>query len=175
MIWIIIIVIAVIAVIAFNLGSTSGQVIGSVNNSGGMRVKYAKLLNNILSGHKDSKIFVETRTYIKAGVSNYGGTTFFHIQQSTGNKVIIQYEIKDNPAVPSFQMTCEKHLPLERSIPECRGQNRLSLLCVAQSSFPRQYYTILTDFPSVPNADFLMRGISQESSFMQPPSRPRPA
>ena len=55
-------------------------------------------------------------------------------------------------------MTCEKHLPLERSIPECRGQNRSSLFCVAQSSFPRQYYTILTDFPSVPNADFLMRG-----------------
>lgn len=105
MIWVIIIVIAVIVVIAFNLGSTSGQVIGSVNNSGGMRVKYAKLLNNILSGHKDSKIFVETRTYIKAGVSNYGGTTLFHIQQSTGNKVIIQYEVKNNPVVPSFQLT----------------------------------------------------------------------
>lgn len=105
MIWVIIIVIAVIVIIAFKLGSTSGQVIGSVNNSGGMRVKYAKLLNNILSGHKDSKIFVETRTYIKAGVSNYGGTTFFHIQQSTGNKVIIQYEVKNNPVVPSFQLT----------------------------------------------------------------------
>ena len=65
MIWVIIIVIAVVVVIAFKLGSTSGQVIGSVNNSGGMRVKYAKLLNNILSGHKDSKIFAETRTYIK--------------------------------------------------------------------------------------------------------------
>jgi hypothetical protein len=105
MIWVIIIVIAVIVVIAFNIGSTSGQVIGSVNNSGGMRVKYAKLLNNILSGHKDSKIFVETRTYIKAGVSNYGGTTLFHIQQSTDNKVIIQYEVKNNPVVPSFQLT----------------------------------------------------------------------
>lgn len=105
MIWVIIIVIAVVVVIAFKLGSTSGQVIGSVNNSGGMRVKYAKLLNNILSGHKDSKIFAETRTYIKAGVSNYGGTTFFHIQQSTGNKVIIQYEVKNNPVVPSFQLT----------------------------------------------------------------------
>ena len=105
MIWVIIIVIAVVVVIAFKLGSTSGQVIGSVNSSGGMRVKYAKLLNNILSGHKDSKIFAETRTYIKAGVSNYGGTTLFHIQQSTGNKVIIQYEVKNNPVVPSFQLT----------------------------------------------------------------------
>ena len=102
MIWVIIV--AVIVFIAFKIGSTSGQVVGSVNNSGGMRVKYARLLENILSGHKDCKVFVETRTYLRAGVSNYGGTTLFHIQQSTGNKVIIQYEIKDNPAVPAFQL-----------------------------------------------------------------------
>ena len=101
MIWVI--VVAVIVFIAFKIGSTSGQVVGSVNNSGGMRVKYARLLENILSGHKDSKVFVENRTYLRAGVSNYGGTTLFHIQQSTGNKVIIQYEVKDNPAVPAFQ------------------------------------------------------------------------
>ena len=102
MIWVIIVV--VIVFIAFKIGSTSGQVVGSVNNCGGMRVKYARLLENILSGHKDSKVFVETRTYLRAGVSNYGGTTLFHIQQSTGNKVIIQYEVKDNPAVPAFQL-----------------------------------------------------------------------
>lgn len=102
MIWVIIV--AVIVFIAFKIGSTSGQVVGSVNNSGGMRVKYARLLENILSGHKDSKVFVENRTYLRAGVSNYGGTTLFHIQQSTGNKVIIQYEVKDNPAVPAFQL-----------------------------------------------------------------------
>ena len=102
MIWVIIV--AVIVFIAFKIGSTSGQVVGSVNNCGGMRVKYARLLENILSGHKDSKVFVETHTYLRAGVSNYGGTTLFHIQQSTGNKVIIQYEVKDNPAVPAFQL-----------------------------------------------------------------------
>lgn len=102
MIWAIII--AIVIFIAFKLGSTSGQVVGRVNSSGGMRVKYAKLLENILDGHKDSKIFVETRTYIRAGVSNYGGTTLFHIQQSAGNKVIIQYEVKNNPVVPSYQL-----------------------------------------------------------------------
>lgn len=102
MIWVIIVVIVVF--IAFKLGSTSGQVVGSVQSSGGMRVKYAKLLDNILGGHKDSQIFVETRTYIRAGVSNYGGTTLFHIQQSTGNKVIIHYEVKDNPVVPPYQL-----------------------------------------------------------------------
>lgn len=102
MIWIILGAIGIF--IAFKLGSTSGQVVGNVNSSGGMRVKYARLLENILGGHKDSKVFVETRTYIRAGVSNYGGTTLFHIQQSTGNKVIIQYEVKDNPVVPSYQL-----------------------------------------------------------------------
>lgn len=102
MIWVI--VIAVLVFVAFKIGSTSGQVVGAVNNSGGMRAKYAKLLEHILEGHKDSKIFVETRTYIRAGASNYGGTTLFHIQQTTGNRVLIEYEVKDNPVVPPFQL-----------------------------------------------------------------------
>ena len=118
MIWVI--VVAVIVFIAFKIGSTSGQVVGSVNNSGGMRVKYARLLENILGGHKDSKVFVETRTYLRAGVSNYGGTTLFHIQQSTGNKVIIQYEVKDNPAVPAFQ--------LEWVFPDDMDQNEMMVV-----------------------------------------------
>lgn len=118
MIWIIIV--AIIVFIALKIGSTSGQVVGSVNNSGGMRVKYARLLENILGGHKDSKVFVETRTYLRAGVSNYGGTTLFHIQQSTGNKVIIQYEVKDNPAVPAFQ--------LEWVFPDDMDQNEMMVV-----------------------------------------------
>ena len=118
MIWVIIV--AVIVFIAFKIGSTSGQVVGSVNNCGGMRVKYARLLENILSGHKASKVFVETRTYLRAGVSNYGGTTLFHIQQSTGNKVIIQYEVKDNPAVPAFQ--------LEWVFPDDMDQNEMMVV-----------------------------------------------
>ena len=118
MIWVIIV--AIIVFIAFKIGSTSGQVVGSVNNSGGMRVKYARLLENILGGHKDSKVFVETRTYLRAGVSNYGGTTLFHIQQSTGNKVIIQYEVKDNPAVPAFQ--------LEWVFPDDMDQNEMMVV-----------------------------------------------
>lgn len=102
MIWIILI--AIIVFVAFKLGSTSGQLIESVNSSGGMRMKYSKLLEWILGGHKESKIFVETRTYLRAGVSNYGGTTLFHIQQTPGNKVIIQYEIKNNPTVSPYQL-----------------------------------------------------------------------
>lgn len=118
MIWVIIIVIIVF--IAFKLGSTSGQVVGRVNSSGGMRVKYSKLLKLILDGHKDCKIIYETRTYIRVGISNYGGTTLFHIQQSTGNRVIIQYEIKDNPIVPSFQ--------LEWTFPDDMDQDKMMVI-----------------------------------------------
>ncbi|WP_031533290.1 MULTISPECIES: hypothetical protein [unclassified Bacteroides] len=102
MFWLI--TIAIIIIVAYKLGATSGQVIERVNNSGGMRVKYAKLIDAFLGGHDDCQIFVETRTYIRFGVSNYGGTTLFHIQQSTDNKVIIQYEVKNNPICAPFQL-----------------------------------------------------------------------
>lgn len=118
MVWFLVVV--VIVVLAFKLGATSGKVVDSVNSHGGMRVKYSKLLENILAGHKDSQIYAETRTYIKAGVSNYGGTTLFHIQQSTNNKVIIQYEVKNNPAVPSFQ--------LEWTFPDDMNQDEMMLV-----------------------------------------------
>lgn len=102
MIWVVIVIIIVIVV--FKIGSKSGEIVSSSSNAGGMRVKYAKLIEMILDGHKDSKIVVETRTYIRAGVSNYGGTTMFHIQQNTGNTVLIDYEVSNNPAVPSFTL-----------------------------------------------------------------------
>ncbi len=102
MVWVIIIIVVII--IAFKIGSSSGKVIENVTSSGGMRMKYAKLLSHILEGHEDSQVFVETKTYIRAGVINYGGTTLFHIQQSVGHSVVIQYEVKNNPVCPAFQL-----------------------------------------------------------------------
>lgn len=102
MIWVILVIIAI--VIAYRIGSKSGEMISSSINAGGMRVKYAKLLEHILNGHPESKIVVETRTYLRAGVSNYGGTTMFHIQQNVGGTVLIDYEVSNNPAVPSFTL-----------------------------------------------------------------------
>lgn len=101
MIWIILIAIGLF--LAFKFGSSSGQSIERVQSEGGMRVKYAKLLEHILGGHGGSQVFAETRTYLKAGVSNYGGSTFFHLQQS-GNTLLVEYEIKDNPTCPPFNL-----------------------------------------------------------------------
>lgn len=102
MIWVIIVIVVII--VAFRIGSKSGEMVSSSTNAGGMRVKYAKLLELILNGHAESRIVTETRTYIRAGVSNYGGTTMFHIQQSIGSTVLIDYEVSNNPAVPSFTL-----------------------------------------------------------------------
>lgn len=102
MIWVIIVI--VIVIITFKLGNQTGKMVSSASGAGGMRTKYGKLLENILNGHPESKIVVETRTYIRAGVSNYGGTTMFHIQQNTGGIVLIDYEVSNNPAVPSFTL-----------------------------------------------------------------------
>lgn len=102
MIWLILIVIVVI--LAYKFGKRSGETISFVSNSGGMRLKYSKLIKHILEGHPECKIIVETRTYIRLGVSNYGGTTMFHIQQCPKNTVMIDYEVVNNPIIPNFSL-----------------------------------------------------------------------
>ena len=104
MVVVIIIVAIVVLLIVFRTGNNTGQVIGNVQASGGMRKKYARLLEHIVEGHSDSKIMMETRTYIRAGVQNYGGSTIFHIQQCPNNTVMIDYEVSNNPTVPDFTL-----------------------------------------------------------------------
>lgn len=88
--------------IARYLHHKANETTDKVQQYGGMKAKYKVLLDNILSQRKDAKIFVCTKTYIKVGVSSYGGNTFFHIQQCPGNQVIIDYEISNNPIFPDY-------------------------------------------------------------------------
>lgn len=101
--WIVILVV-IVGIILYNVGHKSGETISSVRSDGGMRLKYAKLLNHILEGHKDCKIIAETRTYIRAGVANYGGSTMFHIQQCPNNTVMIDYDVSNNPVYGKFSL-----------------------------------------------------------------------
>lgn len=101
--WVIILIIIAVIII-YRLGKNSGEVIGRVRSDGGMRLKYSTLINNILQGHRDCKILVETRTYIRVGVSNFGGSTIFHIQQCPNNTVMIDYDVSNNPAIPNFSL-----------------------------------------------------------------------
>lgn len=101
--WIIIVVL-IVGFLIYRFVVKTNETVGSVQGYGGMRVKYSKLINHILEGHKDSRIMVETRTYIRAGVSNYGGSTIFHIQQCPNNTVMIDYEVSGNPVIGAFSM-----------------------------------------------------------------------
>ena len=101
--WIIILVI-VGFIIIYNFGKRSGETIGRVKSDGGMRLKYAVLIKHILAGHKDCRILTETRTYIRAGVSNYAGSTIFHIQQCPNNTVMIDYDVSNNPVFGKFSL-----------------------------------------------------------------------
>lgn len=102
MLWVILIIIGI--AIVYNIGKKTGETVSGVSSDGGMRLKYSKLLNHILQGHKDCKVLAETTTYIRAGVSNYGGSTIFHIQQCPNNTVMIDYDVSKNPAIPDFSL-----------------------------------------------------------------------
>lgn len=101
--WILLLIIIGIFIV-YKFGKNSGETIGRVQSDGGMRLKYATLVKNILEGHKDCQIMAETRTYLRVGVSNYGGSTIFHIQQCPNNTVMIDYDVANNPAVPKFSL-----------------------------------------------------------------------
>lgn len=98
------VIITIVGIIIYLFGKNSGEAIGRVKSDGGMRLKYAVLIKHILAGHRDCKIMAETRTYIRAGVSNYGGSTIFHIQQCPNNTVMIDYDVSNNPVVPDFSL-----------------------------------------------------------------------
>lgn len=101
--WIVILII-VGAFVVYKFGKSSGEAIGSVRSDGGMRLKYAKLIKNILEGHTDCKIMMETRTYLRVGVVNYGGSTIFHIQQCPNDTVMIDYDVSNNPVFGKFSL-----------------------------------------------------------------------
>lgn len=114
--WVVILII-IGAILVYKFGKSSGETIGNVQSDGGMRLKYSILIQNILDGHKDCKIITETRTYIRVGVMNYGGSTIFHIQQCPNNMVMIDYDVSNNPVVPNFS--------LRFTFPDSKDQNEM--------------------------------------------------
>lgn len=105
----IVLLIIVLIYFAYSKGKSNGETEGIAKASGGMRIKYSRLLEHILQGHGSAQIFKESADYILAGVSNMGGTTLFHIKQSANNQVKVTYEIKNNPVCPIF--TIEYNFP----------------------------------------------------------------
>ena len=55
--WIFILIVIGVFLI-YKFGKNTGEAVGSVRAEGGMRLKYSKLLNHILEGHKDCRIII---------------------------------------------------------------------------------------------------------------------
>lgn len=89
--WMVIIAAIVFMVIKFVYDSNKQA--DAVAKQGGMRVKYATLINYLLSSDPKCRIIQETSTFISVGVSGISGSTAFFIQQTFGT-VTIQYKVK---------------------------------------------------------------------------------
>lgn len=128
----------IIAIVIFVIGSfiyDSCKQYSTMRSEGGVKTKYAQLIELIMAEDVRIKIYQETNTFISLGVHSVGGARIFYIQQTFGN-VNIQLKIKDNPILGNFKM--------EWTFPESMSQEQM-------------YYQI--------NADFQEKATSQLSRY----------
>lgn len=87
-----------------------------VQKEGGMRVKYAKLVEWIMQEYPSSRIIQEESTFLNIGALGMAGTTVFWLTQTWG-KVTIQYK-STNTLMGTTKLEWEFHedMPQEQMI-----------------------------------------------------------
>ena len=92
---------------------------------GGIRNKYAKLIQMISDSDKRIRIIQETSTFVNVGISGPAGAQSFLLYQTYG-KLTVQIVIKNNPLLGNMK--------IERSFPEDMDQEEIMKeLIVAQN------------------------------------------
>lgn len=99
--WRIIIILLAFIVIRFIYDTVKQS--AKIKNEGGVRNKYAILINHFLSGHKQSQIFQDDNTLVSVGVMGIAGSQIYFISPAYGN-VSIRMEIKNNPLFGNTKM-----------------------------------------------------------------------
>lgn len=99
--WRFIIILLVFIVIKFIYDTVKQS--AKIKNEGGVRKKYAILINHFLSGHKQSQIFQDDNTLVSVGVMGIAGSQIYFISPAYGN-VSIRMEIKNNPLFGNTKM-----------------------------------------------------------------------
>lgn len=89
-------IITLVVLILIKFIYDSAKQSGKIKSEGGIRNKYSILINHLLEGHPDCRIYQETNTFVSVGVSSAAGSTMYYIFPSYGN-VTIRMEIKNNP------------------------------------------------------------------------------
>ena len=105
----------IIVIMIIRFAKDSFQQSDKVIKEGGMRKKYATIVNWVLDSHPDAKISNETNTSIMVGVKGVSGVTTFDIVQTFGT-VTIQYKV-NNIIIGNHK--------LEWSFPEYGNQNEM--------------------------------------------------
>lgn len=83
---------------------------------GGVRTKYAKLIQMLLDSDPRVRIIQETSTFVNVGMSGPAGAQSFFLQQTFG-KLSVQIVVKNNPLVGN--------VTIERVFPEDMDQEKM--------------------------------------------------
>lgn len=99
--WGFIITIVILFIIKFAYDTVKQS--SKIRKEGGVRKKYAILVNHFLSSHERCRIFQDTNTMVSVGVSGSAGSQIYYIYPSYGN-VTVRMEVKNNPIWGNMKM-----------------------------------------------------------------------
>lgn len=112
--WTIIIVIVVFIVGKFIFDSINQS--NEMKAQGGVRTKYAHLIQLLLDSDPRVRIIQATNTFVNVGLSGPAGAQSFFLQQTFG-KLTVQIVIKNNPLLGN--------MTIERTFPEDMDQDEM--------------------------------------------------
>lgn len=122
--WTVIIIIAVCFIGKFVLDSINQS--NDIKSQGGVRTKYAHLIQSLLDSDPRARILQETNTFVNVGISGPAGAQSFFLQQTFG-KLSVQIVIKNNPLLGN--------MTIERTFPEDMDQDEMmKQLMIAQKT-----------------------------------------
>ena len=110
--WTLVIIIVIGVLIKFFYDKS--QQVQKIVKEGGMQHKYRVLLDLLLSGHSNTKIFQVTADSVLLGVHSSGGTTLYRLLQTFG-KVTITWTV-DSPIYGKHKLewTFDEYLDQEK-------------------------------------------------------------
>lgn len=91
----IIIILSILAIIVARFFYALNKNNKKISSQGGMRTKYNCLINHILNGDTRARIIQDTSNAVLIGLSNFGGSTYFDINEAFSS-VTIRWKI-DSP------------------------------------------------------------------------------
>lgn len=97
------IIIAIIVLVLFKFLFDTFRQSERIASEGGVRTKYAVLIDNLLAADPRNKVFQETNTFISVGISGTAGSQVFYITPAYGHVSIVM-EVKNNPLFGNQKM-----------------------------------------------------------------------